>query len=138
MRTSYLPAADALITLVDILPLTIIITPAMPAKRTLTLPPPNISPRNSLPSDDHTVVDAVLKELKQCTRRLQTACEMLHIELQVLEKLYYKGNNQHRTALFWRRVSDIRRFGRRLESADVYGLVEGVRLSFWGSEAKRK
>lgn len=110
----------------------------MPARRTLTISPPNTSPRNSLAASDHATVDTVLKNLKQCTRHLQSALETQHLELQVLEKLYYKGNNQHRTALFWRRVSDIRRFGRRLEGADLHGLVEGVRISFWSSEARTK
>ncbi|KAI0093615.1 hypothetical protein BDY19DRAFT_882013 [Irpex rosettiformis] len=109
----------------------------MPAKRALKIPPPNTSPRDSLPPSDHATVDTVLKELKQSTRRLQDALELHHVELQVLEKLYYKGNNQHRTALFWRRVLDIRRFARRLEGADLYGLMDGVRVSFWGDETQR-
>ncbi|KAI0695910.1 hypothetical protein BC835DRAFT_1344488 [Cytidiella melzeri] len=108
----------------------------MPAHRTPTTAPPKALPRSGLNSSYHPVVDSVLKDLKQCTRRLQPALASQHVELQVLEKLYYKGNNQHRTALFWRRVCDIRRFGRRLEGVRLHALVDRVRLSFWGNDVQ--
>ncbi|KAI0341705.1 hypothetical protein BDW22DRAFT_264895 [Trametopsis cervina] len=111
---------------------------SMAGRRVFVLAPPNISPRDSLAADKHSAVDGILKELKQCTRRLQTALASQHVDLQVLERLYYKGNNQHRTALFWRRVAEIRRLGRRLESADVHGLIESLRVSFWASQESQQ
>lgn len=111
---------------------------AMAARRAFNISPPNISPRNSMDPSNHPAVDSVLKDLKQCARRLQAALASQHVELQVLEMLYYKGNNQHRTALFWRRVSDMRRFGRRLEGANLHALVDGVRMSFWGIDMQPK
>ena len=33
----------------------------------------------------------------------------------MLERLYYKGKNQHRTALFWQRVAEMRKFGERVD-----------------------
>ena len=109
----------------------------MQARRTVNIPPATCLPRSTLDASIHSSIDSALKDLKQCTKRLQTALATQQVDLQVLEKLYYKGNNQHRTALFWRRVSDIRRFGRRLEGADVYGLVETFHLSFWGNETQK-
>ena len=110
----------------------------MVARRNAIIPPPIPSPRDTLEVKNHSLVDSVLKELKQCTKRLQAAFTSQQVDLQILERLYYKGNNQHRTALFWRRVSDIRRFGRRMASADIYRVVEAIRLSFWGSSAQRE
>ena len=79
----------------------------------------------------HHNVDGIIKNLKICTRRMQTVLASHQTELRVLEKLHYKGNNQHRTALFWRRVVDIRRCGRRIAEFGAEELATKVRLSFW-------
>ena len=110
----------------------------MPPQRRVTLPTPVCAPRNSVNQESHPVVDAVLKDLKICTRRLQAALSSHRTELQVLEKLHYKGNNQHRTALFWRRVADIKRSARRIEELELFDVVEKVRLSFWGDPSLHK
>lgn len=103
----------------------------MAARRHVPQPAPLCSPKKSLEPSKYSVVDAVLKDLKACTRRLQTALVSQQTELQILEKLVYKGNNQHRHALFWRRVSDVRRFSRRLQDMNVLDTVEALRYSFW-------
>ncbi|KAI0082715.1 hypothetical protein K474DRAFT_1670903 [Panus rudis PR-1116 ss-1] len=95
------------------------------------------SPRSLLEPSQCVSLDAVLKDLKTCTRRLQAAASSQQTELQVLRRLYYKGNNQHRTALFWRRVAEIRRYGNRLETLNIPSAIEALRLSFWGSPSER-
>ena len=110
----------------------------MAAPRHVNIPSPICSPRNTLTTVQQGNVDAVLKDLKACTRRLQAALASFQIELQILEKLYYKGNNQHRTALFWRRVADVRRFGRRLETLKIQESLDTIRLSFWGQPSERR
>jgi len=56
-------------------------------------------------------------------------------ESQVLERLYYKGRNQHRGALFWRRVVEVRRYSGRLEGIRIDNVVEILRHSFFGEGA---
>ncbi|EMD38531.1 hypothetical protein CERSUDRAFT_48567 [Gelatoporia subvermispora B] len=102
-------------------------------------PPPLVySTRSSIDSEKHSDVDAALKQLKTCTRRLQAALSAHRTELQVLERLYYKGKNQHRQALFWRRVEETRKYGERLNGMAMHELVEALRLSFWGDAWREK
>ncbi|TFY67272.1 hypothetical protein EVJ58_g1733 [Rhodofomes roseus] len=104
--------------------------------RRVALPPPvAYSSKASLDAAAQSDINGILKQLKACTRRLQTAYASHALELQVLERLYYKGKNQHRTALFWRSVVEIRRYGARVEEMELYGLVERMRVSFWGEAA---
>lgn len=90
------------------------------------------TPKTALNAADQSSIDSILKDLKICTRRLHTAFQSQQMELQILERLYYKGKNQHRSALFWRRIEEIRRYGLRLTRQDTHSLVEGMRMSFWG------
>uniref|UniRef100_A0A5K1K0Y4 Cell surface hydrophobicity-associated protein n=1 Tax=Ganoderma boninense TaxID=34458 RepID=A0A5K1K0Y4_9APHY len=103
------------------------------------VPSPHLSclQRSSLDPGYHYVVDAVLKQLKACSRRLQTTLDSHRTELQVLERLYYKGKNQHRTALFWQRVAELRKFGERVDEMRMEEVVENLRLSFWGEPSAR-
>ncbi|KAI0709115.1 hypothetical protein C8Q76DRAFT_742283 [Earliella scabrosa] len=103
------------------------------------VPPPslNYTPRAALQADKCPAVDALLKQLKTCTRRLQNALASHRTELQVLERLYYKGKNQHRTALFWQRVAEMRRLGERVDEMHMDDVVESLRLSFWGEPSSR-
>lgn len=109
------------------------------AARRVALPPPvTYLPKTSLDSAAQSSVHSILKQLKSCTRRLQTALASHALELRVLERLYYKGKNQHRTALFWRNVAEMRRYGERVETTDLYGLVERMRVAFWGEAGLQK
>ncbi|EGO18610.1 hypothetical protein SERLADRAFT_443945 [Serpula lacrymans var. lacrymans S7.9] len=95
-------------------------------------PPPLVcSPRNSIDPISYPLVDASLKDLKTCSRRLQTVSAIVGDELKILERLYYKGKNQHRSALFWKRVVEIRRYGRRLSEASLWETLELFRCSFF-------
>ncbi|KAF4608429.1 hypothetical protein EYR40_000774 [Pleurotus pulmonarius] len=99
---------------------------------------PNVthSPRASLLLDLHPVINGALKELKSAHRRLQAACAEFGRELQILNKLYYKGYNQHRLALFWKRTAEIRKYGRRVDDADIVSIADVLRSSFFGPEAQ--
>ena len=90
--------------------------------------------RNTLAQALQKDVDAILKDLKFCSRRLKTALDGFKDELRVLERLYYKCKNQHRMALFFKRVSEMRRFGRRLSELDILEHVDLLRASFVGLE----
>ena len=88
--------------------------------------------RTSLDSSKHAFVDAFLKSLKLHMRKLNALLSQHTIELAVLERIYYINNNQHRAALFWKRVVEARRYSRRLKSCDVSSLANSLRGSFYG------
>lgn len=111
---------------------------SMHPSRQYKVPHVTHSPRASLPLHLHPVVDGALKELKSAHRRLQTACAEFGRELQILDKLYYKGYNQHRLALFWKRTAEIRKYGRRVDNVDIVLIADILRRSFFGSEAQVK
>ncbi|KAF8845004.1 hypothetical protein BDN67DRAFT_962484 [Paxillus ammoniavirescens] len=104
----------------------------MPAERCRATPAITFFPRNSLSSSHHKGIDGLLKDLKTCSRRLRAAMSSFTDELRILDRLYYKNKNQHRTALFFRRVPEIRRYGQRLVELDLSGRVDLLRASFVG------
>lgn len=91
----------------------------------------SLHPRSELASL-HSSVDIALKTLKISSKKLQATLAAFRDEMQILERLYYKGKNQHRTALFWRRVCEVRRYGDRFNHSQLDSLVEVLRRSFWG------
>ncbi|KAJ7452469.1 hypothetical protein B0H11DRAFT_2073568 [Mycena galericulata] len=91
----------------------------------------------SLEPDLHASIDAALKDLKTCARRLQPVLATFSEELQILHRLYYKGKNQHRPALFWRRVAEMRRYADRVEELSLLSLVDYLRYSFFGEELQQ-
>ena len=109
----------------------------MPPRRHVPPPSLNCLERSLLGSEHHPAVDAVLKQLRVCSRRLQAALDSHRTEMQVLERLYYKGKNQHRTALFWQRVVELRKLGERVDEMHMDKVVENFRLSFWGKPSTR-
>ncbi|KAH9854156.1 hypothetical protein C2E23DRAFT_819792 [Lenzites betulinus] len=108
-----------------------------PPRRHRPPPPLVCSPRASLDAANTPAIDGVLKQLKACSRRLQAALGCHRTELQVLERLYYKGKNQHRTALFWQRVAEMRKLGGRVDEMHMDDVVESLRLAFWGAPPAR-
>lgn len=91
-------------------------------------------PRSTLAHADHKKINAILKDLKVCSRHLKSALDSFKDELRTLERLYYKCKNQHRMALFFKRVPEMRRFGRRLTELDIPERVDLLRASFIGLE----
>jgi hypothetical protein len=96
------------------------------------------TPRDQLDDKHKLVIDGIVKTLKSCSRRVNHAMSAFRDELQLLERLYYKGKNQHRSALFWRRVCEIRRYGSRLIKFDLPPILQDLHKSFFGEEAKIK
>ncbi|KAG2150627.1 uncharacterized protein EDB93DRAFT_325767 [Suillus bovinus] len=89
--------------------------------------------RASLDNSLHSTVDGILKDLKAYSRRLQAALASYKDEMQVLERLYYRSKNQHRAALFFKRISEIRRYGWRLLEANMTEDANLLRASFYGA-----
>ncbi|KAL4067587.1 hypothetical protein J3A83DRAFT_4252916 [Scleroderma citrinum] len=104
----------------------------MPAARSRLPPVISCLPRSSIDEYLHKDIDTLLKELKSCVRCIQTAIASYTNEMRVLERLYYKNKNQHRTALFFKRVSEVRRYGNRLMDSKLSERVELLRASFFG------
>ncbi|KAG1772635.1 hypothetical protein EDD22DRAFT_375725 [Suillus occidentalis] len=92
----------------------------------------SFSERASLENSLHSTVDGILKDLKACSRRLQAALASYQDEMHVLERLYYRSKNQHRGALFFKRIAEIRRYGWRLLEANMTEDVQLLRASFYG------
>ncbi|KZT26242.1 hypothetical protein NEOLEDRAFT_1063278 [Neolentinus lepideus HHB14362 ss-1] len=90
------------------------------------------SPRSFLESSACDAVDAALKDLKNCGRKLQSLLVSHGDEVRLLERLYYKGKNQHRSALFWNRLEEVRKYGKRLQELELLNLFELLRCSFFG------
>ncbi|KAK2466954.1 hypothetical protein APHAL10511_001212 [Amanita phalloides] len=94
-------------------------------------------PRSLLPCASHSTIDAILKDLKICHRRIHHALDYHADELRLLRRLYYKSKNQHRGAHFWRHFVEIRRYSERLDNTSLSSTLEDIRISFFGPEAKQ-
>lgn len=90
-------------------------------------------PRSSVQASQHPAVDSQLKSLKLITRRLQSVSKIHEAELLILQRLFYKNKNQHRGALFWRNVSEIRRYSQRVVSLRLSEKFQSLRVMFHGS-----
>ena len=108
------------------------------ARRGPMPPPVNFIPRSSLDPKFHSTIDGVLKELKSASRDLQKNFASFRLELELLDRLFYKNKNQHRGALFWRKVTEMRRFGHKLDNHRPDGLAEDARRWFWGPLDKQR
>jgi hypothetical protein len=98
----------------------------------------SLVPRALVPHAFHSTIDAILKDLKICSRRIHHALDTHADELKLLQRVYYKNKNQHRVALFWRRLVEMRRYSERLDKAKISSTLEEMRASFFGPEAKQK
>ena len=90
-------------------------------------------PRDSIDPSFHLSLDSVLKDLKSCSRRLESIFSAYRDELQILERLFYKGKNQHRSALFWKRAAEMKRYGERLDTLGFPDMFALLRSSFYGA-----
>lgn len=110
----------------------------MATRRWKTPPALNLSLRKSTDPSSYALVDAALKDLKICLRRLQFTHSTFRDDLQILQRLYYKGKNQHRYALFWKHTSELRKYGERLDGLGLLSILELTRCSFFGVTVVRK
>ena len=95
-------------------------------------------PRSSIESFHHASIDLSLKDLKTVARRVTGFSSPFRNELQLLERIYYKGKNQHRSALFWHKVLEIRRLGARISETNFSGFVEDLHYTFYATEDRNK
>jgi hypothetical protein len=93
----------------------------MPELCTVSCLHQSTSPRAHRWTRIHSTVDGVLKELKSASRELQKIFASFRLELELLDRLFYKNKNQHRGALFWRKVTEMRRFGHKLDHQNPMG-----------------
>ncbi|KIY50903.1 hypothetical protein FISHEDRAFT_38374 [Fistulina hepatica ATCC 64428] len=108
---------------------------AVARPRTRQKPAATFISRASLPASAYSVIDSLLRDLKTSCRQLQSDLDLFHHELRLLERVYYKGKNQHRPALFWKRVHEVRRYAQRLDEMGLSALLDAMRYSFYGQES---
>ncbi|KAL5533299.1 hypothetical protein ACEPAF_5075 [Sanghuangporus sanghuang] len=106
----------------------------MPAARFPKRPKLTQRARNDIDASLCPKIDACLKAARQCAQQVAPFESCLQDEMRILERLYYKGANQHRSALFWRRVKEVRRLGRRVLEVRLSGLLDDLRYSFYVGE----
>src|SRR5271154_7527015 len=109
----------------------------MTTKRTRAEPQLVYAPRSSLQALSYAPIDSALKDLKTSSRRLNSSFLAFRDETHILERLYYKGKNQHRSAIFWKRVLEVRRYARRLDEMQIPKRVDHLRCTFFGESASR-
>ncbi|KAH8117525.1 hypothetical protein DFH11DRAFT_1504506 [Phellopilus nigrolimitatus] len=113
----------------------------MPAARHAKRPIPSCTPRSTINISSSSLpakIDSALKQLRAVTRQLSPLEACLADELRLLERLYYKGVNQHRSALFWRRVEETRRLGKRVHEMQMQGLTDDLRYLFYCARGGRR
>lgn len=89
-------------------------------------------PRTSVEASHYAAIDSELKSLKLLSRRIQSATIAHLTELKILRRLFYKNKNQHRGALFWRNISEVRRYAEKLQRLDVLNATNAFRNKFYG------
>ncbi|KAI6167057.1 hypothetical protein EDD17DRAFT_1752396 [Pisolithus thermaeus] len=104
----------------------------MRAERDRPTPTITCLPRSSVSIHLQKDVDVLLKELKPCMRHVRATLSSFTDELRTLERLYYKNANQHRTALFFKRILETRRYGQRLIALNISEHVDCLYASFFG------
>ncbi|KAF9480125.1 hypothetical protein BDN70DRAFT_932005 [Pholiota conissans] len=90
-------------------------------------------PRTLVETFRHAAIDAELKSLKLLSRRLQSNLTLLATELQLLHRLYYKNKNQHRGAIFWRNIAEVRRYLEKVTDLNLQDSIPALRNTFYGS-----
>jgi hypothetical protein len=81
----------------------------------------NYKPRNNL---DVPTINRLLKELKFGHKNVRSSQKQLFTEMHLLERVYYKGKNQHGLSLFWRSVASVRRMAARVYETNLPRLLE--------------
>lgn len=111
----------------------------MPVVRSRSPPSPTQSvPRDAFPYASLATVDGALKALRVASKRVNAAASSHELELAILVRLHYKNKNQHRGALFWRKVEEVKKFAVRLHALDLPALLDQTRLAFHAPEAAQQ
>ncbi|KAG9097969.1 hypothetical protein FRC06_006958 [Ceratobasidium sp. 370] len=91
----------------------------------------NYRPRSNV---DIPSVSHLLKALKTSNKHVRANQKLLLTELHLLERVYYKGKNQHGLSLFWRSVVSTRRMASRIYEVNAPRLLE-ILASMFHEEA---
>ncbi|EJD06009.1 uncharacterized protein FOMMEDRAFT_166306 [Fomitiporia mediterranea MF3/22] len=110
----------------------------MPAARHAKRPRLSSVPRREINASTHPKIDKVLKAARLCVQQITPLETCLHDEMRILERIYYKGVNQHRMALFWKRTQEVRRVGKRVLEIQCSGLLDDLRYSFYIDEGSER
>jgi hypothetical protein len=102
--------------------------------RRWTAPKTNPNPKNILEPHSVTAVDACLKSLRKTRRSISATLACYSTETEILKTLYYKSKNQHKNALFWRNVAQLRRFAVRIHEVGLAGVLDTTRAAFYSNE----
>lgn len=78
-------------------------------------------PRDNL---DIPAITLLLKKLKPVHKNVHSSQKRLFTEMHLLERVYYKGKNQHGSSLFWRNVVSARRMTARIYETNLPRLLE--------------
>lgn len=93
----------------------------MPPRRFRLVAYENYRPRDNL---DVPTITQLLKQLKSGYKNVRSSQKQLFAEMHILERVYYKGKNQHGLSLFWRSVVSVRRMSGRIYETNVPRLLE--------------
>ncbi|KAH7340948.1 hypothetical protein B0J17DRAFT_766864 [Rhizoctonia solani] len=93
----------------------------MPQRRFRIVASADYRPRDNL---DIPAVTRLLKQLKSGHKNARSSQKLLFTEMHILERVYYKGKNQHGLSLFWRSVVSVRRISKRIYETNLPGLLE--------------
>ncbi|CAE6517692.1 unnamed protein product [Rhizoctonia solani] len=93
----------------------------MPQRRFRLVASADYRPRDNL---DIPAITQLLKQLKSGNKNARSSQKLLFAEMHVLERVYYKGKNQHGLSLFWRSVVSVRRMSKRIYETNLPGLLE--------------
>ncbi|KAJ7174292.1 hypothetical protein C8R46DRAFT_891633 [Mycena filopes] len=107
------------------------------ANLSLQPPKPSQADKASLDPTLHPHIDAALKQLKLCTLHLRPVLGILSDELRILHRLHYKAKNEHRSALFWRRVVEMRRYSVCVQKLALPSLLNSLRYSFFAQHLEQ-
>jgi hypothetical protein len=94
--------------------------------------------RQELDSQHYSAVDSTLKDLHRLSRRIKEVHDCLLGDLWLLQRLHYKGQNQHHAAMFWKRTQEIRRILRRVTGYSMNNLVEDLARECHGHELEKR
>jgi hypothetical protein len=103
-------------------------------QRCWTPPQANPNPKNILQPQWIVAVDACLKSLRKTRRSISATLACYSTETEILNTVYYKSKNQHKNALFWRNVAQLRRFAVRIEQVGLAGVLDTTRAAFYSNE----
>lgn len=104
---------------------------AMSTRRRNKSPAFSCQPREYLCPAVQATTDTILKSLKKSKRQCRANLNALSDELEILERLYYKGKNQHSSSLVWKRITEARRYAQRVRESAPLVLLDSIHLAFF-------